>query len=116
MNLAVVGSRSFNDWDLMVRELDAIAPDRIISGGARGADQLAAKYARLRSLPLTEFKPDWKRDGRKAGIIRNLLIVDAADKVVVFWDGKSHGATSTGRIAKTAGKLLSLHKPTSISL
>ena len=106
MKLAVVGSRTWSDYALLCRTLDAIGPTSIISGGARGADAFAEAYAQTRKLPLVVFHPDWKRDGRGAGFKRNAYIVDAADKVIVFWDGKSRGAAHTMELARKAGKLL----------
>ena len=105
MKLAVVGSRTWNDYKRMAHNLDCIYPTTIISGGARGADKLAAQYATERGLKLIEFLPDWKRDGRSAGYKRNQYIVDEADKVIVFWDGRSRGAQHTMRLAEKAGKL-----------
>ena len=108
MKLAVVGSRTWTDYERMKRKLDAIVPAVIVSGGARGADKLAARYATERGLKLIEFLPDWKRDGRSAGFKRNQYIVDEADKVIVFWDGNSRGAQHTMRLAEKAGKLLGI--------
>jgi predicted Rossmann fold nucleotide-binding protein DprA/Smf involved in DNA uptake len=106
MRLAVVGSRTWSDYALLCRELDSIGPSNIVSGGARGADSFAEAYAVSRKLPFIKFLPDWKRDGRGAGFRRNTYIVDAADKVIVFWDGKSRGAAHTMGLARKAGKLL----------
>ncbi len=35
--------------------------------------------------------PEYERYGRSAPLKRNLLIIDYADYVLAFWDGKSYG-------------------------
>ncbi|WP_276819469.1 DUF2493 domain-containing protein [Mailhella massiliensis] len=107
MKLAVVGSRDFQDYAWLehcllrvfrVEELEAV-----ISGGARGADGLAARFAAAHQLPLVVIPADWKRYGRKAGPIRNTEIVARADAVAAFWDGRSPGTRDTITKARNAG-------------
>lgn len=110
--LAIVGSRSFGDYELMARYLDAYDHERyesrvgeIVSGGAKGADSLAARWARERGVALKEFLPDWDKYGKSAGMRRNAEIVDYADSVIAFWDGESKGTANTILRAQKAGKL-----------
>ena len=42
-------------------------------------------------LVLTEFKPEYNRYGRGAPLKRNIRIIEYADVVLAFWDGKSKG-------------------------
>ena len=107
MKLAVVGSRSFQDYAWLehcllrvfrVEELEAV-----ISGGARGADSLAARFAASHGVPLIVGPADWKRYGRKAGPIRNTEIVARADALAAFWDGTSRGTQDTIAKARNAG-------------
>jgi predicted Rossmann fold nucleotide-binding protein DprA/Smf involved in DNA uptake len=106
MKLAIVGSRSFDDYYLLSRVAAEQFPDatQIISGGAAGADRLAAQYAGDHGLELTEHRPDWKRLGRAAGQIRNRDIIDAADAVLAFWDGSSRGTRGGLEYARKQGK------------
>ena len=39
----------------------------------------------------TEFFPDYKRYGKLAPLYRNIQIIEYADEVIAFWDGKSTG-------------------------
>ena len=102
--IAVIGSRHFTDYDRLERVLQPWLPAHIISGGAKGADALAEQLARENKLPITVIKPDWKQYGRGAGPIRNRTIVDTADLVIAFWDGKSRGTASALNYARAKGK------------
>lgn len=110
MKLAVIGSRNFNDYKQLASELDRLKLKLtcIVSGGARGADQLAARYAKEHNIPLIEYLPDYEKHGRSAPLVRNKLIVDDADEVLAFWDYKT---TGTGHSIKYAQKQ---HKPVMI--
>jgi hypothetical protein len=63
----------------------------IISGGAKGVDSWAASEATKLGFRVVEFLPEWDKYGKKAGFKRNTDIVEAAEMVVAFWDGKSNG-------------------------
>lgn len=45
MRIAVVGSRDFNDYQRLSRELKDLEIDVILSGGASGADTLAKRLS-----------------------------------------------------------------------
>ena len=106
--VAIVGSRSFNDYPLLKECINEMHQEKsiteIISGGARGADALAERYAKEHGIPLTVYVPDWKHQGRGAGIQRNADIVAACDEVVAFWDGQSPGTRNTINRAHSASK------------
>lgn len=89
MKIAVIGSRSLN-----VSNLEKYLPQgvtEIVSGGARGIDSCAREYAKAHGIKLTEFLPEYNRYGKGAPLKRNLQIIDYADEVIAFWDGKSRG-------------------------
>ena len=110
MNIAIIGSRDFNDYELIVSEikkLDLHTDDiKIVSGGAKGADRLGEKYADDNNYEKIIYKAEWKRYGGGAGIIRNRLIIKESDIVIAFWDGKSKGTKSSIEIAKKLNKTL----------
>lgn len=93
MKLAIVGTRNFQDYDLLVRIVAKVKSpiDEIVSGGARGADTLAERYAREHNIPMKVFPAKWDRYGKKAGYTRNKEIVDYCDGLIAFWDGYSKG-------------------------
>ncbi len=90
MKVAVIGSR-----DLNISNLEDYIPKEtteIISGGAKGIDSCAKKYALENNIMLTEILPNYRRYGRKyAPLQRNELIIKSSDLVIAFWDGKSMG-------------------------
>lgn len=100
MRVAIIGSREFTDYELMEEEIGKLnlTISVIISGGARGADSLAERYAKEYSLPIIVHLPDWSI-GKHAGHIRNSLIIEDSDVVIAFWDGKSKGTLDS--ISKT---------------
>jgi len=111
MKLAVIGSRSFSNYPQLCRELDKYQIERIISGGASGADGLAARYARERNIDLVEHLPNYAKYGRRAPLERNKLIIQDADQVVAFWDGKSAGTAHAISIARRQGKNVIVQNP-----
>ena len=102
MKLAIVGCRNCPPIDI-ASHLSEI-PEVIISGGAKGADTLARNFALQNNIPLIEFLPEYGKYGRQAPILRNIKIVDNADSVLAFWDGKSPGTKFTLDYAKKKGK------------
>jgi|TARA_R110001592_G_scaffold114618_5_gene314598 hypothetical protein len=97
--LIIAGSRSFNDYDLLKDKLDRLLSNKdlstvhIVSGTARGADELGERYAKERGCQLDLFPANWKKYGKSAGFERNTRMARHADAAVVFWDGASRGAS-----------------------
>lgn len=104
MKLAVVGSRGFNDYELLKSKLDAIHSRKpitcIVSGGARGADKLSEKWADENNIQKLIFIPEWKKYGKRAGFLRNEDIIKNSDAVVAFWDGESKGTQHSINLSK----------------
>lgn len=108
MKVAVVGSRSITK----IRLEDYLPSDteEIVSGGARGVDACAANYARANGIPLREFLPEYELYGKAAPLIRNDLIVESADMVIAFWDGRSTGTQYVVRKCRQLGKPVRVFK------
>lgn len=129
MNIAIIGSRTFNDYDMLVKEVTKILHVEskceedftyvtIVSGGATGADALGKKYAKEFKCKYVEFNADWKDlshpDARiktnaygkydaNAGHRRNTLIIDKADIVIAFHND-SPGTANSLKKARDKGK------------
>lgn len=104
MIVAVIGSRDFSDYELLKDSLIDINITQIVSGGAKGADSLAERYANENDIPTLILKSDWKKYGRGAGIVRNKQIVEAAEMVIAFWDSKSRGTENSIETARKLNK------------
>lgn len=92
MRVAVIGSRECEG--LTVEKVLANIPKEcteIVSGGARGVDQLARQAAKALGLLYTEYLPDYNVFGKKAPLVRNTSIIAHADYVLAFWDYHSNG-------------------------
>ena len=112
MRVGVIGSRGFDNYDLVCQELNPIKNDIdiIVSGGAKGADTLGEKWAKENNVNTLIFKPDWNKWGKRAGFIRNKDIVDNSDYVIAFWDGSSPGTLSSIKLCKKAGRKIKIVK------
>lgn len=95
MKIIVAGSRTFNDYHLLVEKLDFFLKNQkdvtIISGTARGADKMGEDYAHQNNHKVEQYPAMWDIYGKKAGYMRNEEMANVADGAVIFWDGESKG-------------------------
>lgn len=114
IRVIVCGSRSINslfDVDYMYDKLDKLlvryltSPKLItvISGHARGADQMGEMYADERGFNVEIYPADWDKHGKAAGFIRNELMATKATHCAAFWDGVSKGTADMISRAKAHG-------------
>jgi len=109
--LMVSGSRTFNDRELLFKELDKLDFDILVSGGAKGADRLAEDYAESHNKKIEQYLPDWDTHGKKAGILRNVEMLKNCDRFIAFWENKSPGtkhAIETARKNKDRFKFIKI--------
>lgn len=102
--VAIVGSRDFVDYGFFESKVKHIlqnitAEIIIVSGGAKGCDSLAARYAKENNHSLIEFLPDWDGLGKKAGFVRNKEIIDQANMCIAFSLNDSPGTKSSIQLA-----------------
>lgn len=102
MKVLIAGSRIKEEFDIS----EYIPPEVsvIISGGAKGIDTLAEIYADNNNIEKIILKPNYKKFGKAAPLKRNEEMVDMADKIIIFWDGKSRGTHYTLKYALKSGK------------
>lgn len=95
-SVIIAGSRSFNNYSLLKEKCDFylcnISDDiEIVSGCAKGADELGIRYAKERGYELNLFPAQWDKFGKSAGMRRNPEMAHASMALIAFWDGKSVG-------------------------
>ncbi|QCX81180.1 hypothetical protein C9F11_37985 [Streptomyces sp. YIM 121038] len=110
--ILVTGSRAWDDV-LTVEGALAVAcyqkvPAVIVHGACpNGADAIASRWTRThRVIGLTEemHPANWQWLGKRAGFVRNQLMVDlGADLVLAFIKDGSRGASHTAALAERAG-------------
>lgn len=111
MRVVIAGSRNFYRYELLKQKCDEVLCDfiikgqniEVVSGKARGADELGERYAAERGLSVKPFPADWETYGNLAGIIRNAEMADYADALIAFWDGYSSGTKSMIHLAEKNG-------------
>ncbi len=127
MKVAVIGGRDFSNHIFAFEKLSKLNKMQtiveIVSGGATGADAIGKAYASHNSITYKEFPALWsdlshsdalirERHGRKydarAGFRRNRDIVNYADIVIAFWDGKSKGTVDSIKYANEIKKPLKI--------
>lgn len=105
----VVGSRTFNDYDLLCQKLDKYLSKYkkvvIVTGGARGADALGEKYGNEKGYPVIVMPAEWDKYGKYAGYKRNEDMHRFISKqknrgCAVFWDCKSAGTAHSFQLAE----------------
>lgn len=111
MMVVVGGCRNYENFEELSEFIDFCIKDIkkeneliFLSGGCRGTDILGERYAMERGYKVLRFSADWRKYGRAAGPIRNEKMVQKADLVIAFWDGKSKGTGSLIKYAKKYNK------------
>ena len=118
--LLIAGSRNYNNYAELCTVCDFLLKYQvqegrhivIVSGGARGADALAERYAEDRGYEKHIMPADWNKYGRSAGYHRNeamhsYIVVHNCGfnhrGVVCFWDMQSRGTQHNFRLARDYG-------------
>lgn len=112
--ISITGTRTFDNYKVMVDWCDELIPGlhniKIWSGGAKGSDEMAERYARERGYPFEAIHAEWEttKPRKAAGPIRNTKLAQTVDCGIVFWDGKSGGT------ADYIGKMIIKEKPLAV--
>lgn len=107
MRVLVCGGRDYSDEEKVNDTLDRINTETaitcVVEGRARGADNLAKKWADGRRIRCEGFPALWRSYGQSAGPIRNKQMLEEGkpDLVVAFPGGK--GTANMVKLAKEAG-------------
>ena len=92
MKVIIAGSRSIDDHNIIfpIINKSPFEITEVVSGMAKGVDQVGTAWALYSQTHVQEFIPDWSI-GKHAGFLRNSLMADYADALITIWDGKSKG-------------------------
>lgn len=106
----VCGGRDFSDQAMFDEVMDRLTeqwgvPDRMVHGGAPGADRMAAEWAKRLAVEVITCPADWML-GRAAGPIRNeeMLMKHKPKRVIAFPGGKGT-ADMVARAKKRKGEI-----------
>ena len=100
MVIIVTGSRTWTDTARIWGDLDQYDPKAVViwHGGARGADEIADRWARIRGARLRRWLADWATLGKSAGPIRSEeMIASAPPSAIVraYLYGPADGSRGT---------------------
>src|SRR5688572_2265009 len=91
MRVIVCGGRSFDDYEMLERELDALHAQRrfsvVIHGAAYGADQFAERWAYSRHIDVEKVAAQWRKFGKQAGSLRNAEMLTRKPELVIAFKG-----------------------------
>ena len=110
--LLIVGSRSMTMYSFIETYLNNLVRERlqgydivVVSGGAKGVDTMAERWADNNGYKKVIMPADWEKEGKSAGFKRNVrmhqFIAEKDNKLVVaFWDGVSKGTAHNFDLCK----------------
>lgn len=107
--LLVSGSRDWDNWASIEAELARVysaygSNVTLIHGDARGADRMCGHVAQKKGWAVEPHPADWDGKGRKAGLVRNVEMLDRdPDLIIAFRKDNSRGTTHLINTAREAG-------------
>lgn len=109
MNILICGDREWTDGKSIRSIIDELVKQygsfKLIVGGARGVDSLAAYIARnVYQLPVDEYPADWERFGKPAGRIRNRkMLAEGKPNLVIAVHSDLYGSKGTRHMFQISG-------------
>lgn len=108
--ILITGSRDWDDHAFIRYALkpyiDALPPEAdepvVIHGDARGADKIAAIQAQELGFWVEAHPADWDKHGKRAGILRNLEMLEREPDVVLAF--RVNGSLGTTHMIEAARK------------
>lgn len=107
MKVIIAGSRNITDYELLKKTIKESGYNitHILSGGAKGVDTLAERYAKENNIPITVIHADWSnldvenckiryrlhgsRYNALAGFNRNYALVEQGDALIALHNNSS---------------------------
>ena len=112
MKIAVIGSRDFKNKELFDKIMDKEFTNlfnTMVTGGARGVDTWAIEWSKKDCVYCEVIRPI-NPANKLDYLFRNIEIITKADKILVFWDGKSKGTKFVIDYAKARNKDMEVFK------
>ena len=110
MKIIIAGSRtmSFSSYPLIAQSVKRSGFDvtEVGCGMADGADTFGMKWAYEQEpkIPVEKFPADWGHYGRRAGYMRNIIMGNWADGLIVLIWGESKGSMNMLEIMQNLNK------------
>lgn len=114
MKLIIAGTRTFTDYQMFKTLLhyfiNVLDITEVVSGAAKGVDELGELFAQNQKLPVKIFKADWTTHGKSAGPKRNKQMAEYADALFAICINGSRGTLNMIQQAKEKGlKVYEVH-------
>lgn len=111
MKTIIAGSRGITSLSVVNKacELSGFSITEVVSGTARGVDQLGELWAKNNKIGVKRFPAQWDLHGKSAGYKRNEIMAGYAEALIAIWDGKSPGTKHMIDIAKRKGLTVFVH-------
>ena len=115
--IIIAGSRDYDNAEELEEVVNAVIDYqdwdeeniRVVSGTARGADQLGEWLADKYDYQLVKYPAQWDLYGKSAGYKRNAQMAENADALIAFWDGKSRGTQHMIDIARAKDLIVAVY-------
>jgi hypothetical protein len=107
MKLIITGNHTFEDYSLLKDRVEDFLVkhhkdpiEAILTRSRKGAESLGERFAKELDIPIQYFVPDETDFGTEAEVINDAQLVDAADAIIIFWDGVSTSKSHTRDMAE----------------
>lgn len=108
MKVIIAGSRSVTDYNIIKSAVEKSGwfddITEIVSGCARGVDQLAIRFAKEHNILVAKFPADWEKYDKSAGYIRNAEMAEYGDALIAIHRDNSKGTAGMIKVMEKKGK------------
>jgi hypothetical protein len=101
LKVLIAGSRTIRDKEFIEKAILSFPyyqKDKgtyFLSGGAAGVDTIGIDFIKKSTTHYEVILPEWEAYGKKAGMLRNKVLVSLCDCAIIIWDGVSRGTKNT---------------------
>jgi|2_EtaG_2_1085320.scaffolds.fasta_scaffold20286_4 hypothetical protein len=109
MKILICGDRNWQSKEPIRREIKTITRlfgpvTHIIHGCCRGADKMAGEVAEEMGIDVMEFPADWNQYGKKAGILRNIDMLNINPDCALAFHSDINNSKGTKHMTSIARK------------